>query len=182
MKRTTMTTVLASAATVAAGLTLATPATASTTAGGYAGYVTSASGVAVGKAEQFSGNRHQVVLDTVNGYVANGGYIRSYYCPSGATISSSWASSKCTWRSTFTLSNFAQNNETTLVGRVSSTGNSAVQGPPVLAKSRTSTASRVVDLNLSIYRMSEGGQPFWVKGHVNGAPLQLDRDGSFGRL
>lgn len=88
----------------------------------------------MGKAEGFAGNRHQVVLDTVNGYVTKGSYIRSYYCP------------------------------------------------PVLAKSRTSTASRVVALNLSIYRMSEGGQPFWVKGHVNGAPLQLDRDGSFGRL
>lgn len=183
MKRTTITTVLASAATVVAGLGLAAPASASTTAGGYNGWTTTTSNVAVGKAEGFAGNRHQVVLQTVNGYVAKDSYIRSYYCPSGATISPTWASSKCTWRSTYLLSNFEQNGESGLIGRVSSTGASATQTNLVTAKSRNSSKRAQVVVNLKIYRMAEGGQPFWVKGTVAGAPLQAGtRDGRFGRL
>ena len=81
------------------------------------------------------------------------------------------------------LSNFEQNGETALIGKVSSTGASATRANLVTAKSRKSSKRAFVPVNLSIYRMSEGGQPFWVKGTVAGAPLQVGgRDGAIYKI
>ena len=79
------------------------------------------------------GNRHQVRLRTDNGKVS--GFIRSFYCPSGATVSPRWASSRCTHRQTIYLKNQGGNK----VGWVSSTGNSATQRGYLMGTSGSSS-------------------------------------------
>lgn len=71
--------------------------------------------------EPIRGNRHQVRLRTDNGIVS--GYIRSWFCPTGASVSPTWVSSRCTHRQTIWLKNLNRHK----VGWVSSTGLSARQ-------------------------------------------------------
>lgn len=68
------------------------------------------------------GNRHQVRLRTDNGRVS--GFIRSFYCLSGASVSPRWASARCTHRQTIWLKNTPDNP---WVGWVSSSGTRATQ-------------------------------------------------------
>lgn len=74
------------------------------------------------------GNRHQVKFRTDNGVVS--GFIRSYYCPTGATVTPRWASSRCTHRQTIRLENYAGP-----VGRVSPTTKSAIQSGDFMGRS-----------------------------------------------
>lgn len=153
-----------SAAAVLGGLATASPASAATT--GYANAVTKSSSVVTGKIAGFAGNRHQFVLTTVEGKVASGSKIRSYYCPSGASISPTWASSKCTLRSSYAVRN---SYVTWNIGSISSTGRSATQLGPVMASSST----RSIDLGVELKLFRQDGDPTTLQGTVGNAPLQV---------
>lgn len=92
------------------------------------------------------GNRHQIKLRTDNGTVT--GFVRSWYCPSGANVSPRWASSRCTHRQTITLMNQSGHK----VGWVSSTGRSATQQDYLMGK----RGSRVwpFDADFTLYATS----------------------------
>lgn len=127
MKR--MLSTIATTALCAAGLAVAAPAQAATTIEDppTSHHKYAQSEVVVGGAwtvefgGPIKGNRHQIKLRTDTGVVS--GFVRSYYCPSGANISPRWASSRCTHRQTITLKNQGSHK----VGWVSSTGASATQ-------------------------------------------------------
>ncbi|OAB86634.1 hypothetical protein AWH69_09195 [Janibacter melonis] len=93
------------------------------------------------------GNRHQVRLRTDNGVVS--GFIRSWYCPTGASVSPRWASSRCTHRQTIWLKNLDGHR----VGRVSSTGRSATQSDYFMGVS--GSRSWPFDADLTLFATSE---------------------------
>lgn len=81
-----------------------------------------------GAADFERGNRHQVKVVTTGGQVS--GYIRSYFCPTGATVTDRWASSKCVHRGTARAVSGSRITGGELDGPmqwISSTGKSALQ-------------------------------------------------------
>lgn len=162
---------------LAAGLAAASPASAVSTEGGVA--TTGSSVVVAGALDGFRGNRHQLNLTTGDGMVHSTSTLRSYYCPSGASITPTWASVKCTHRATYKLSNFAQNNETSTIGRISSTGKSATQKAPVNARNTRSGRTTTIGVNLSLF--GQINQSARVTGRVHTQTLQsTHRYGIFG--
>lgn len=104
--------------------------------------------------KRLPGNRHQLHLATHAGKVQ--GALRSYFCPAGASVTPTWASSRCTHRYTYKLTNFRQDGETSLVGRISSTQRSAAVRGPVVLRSATTGRSWLVgsDIALTKYQSS----------------------------
>lgn len=180
MQRTITSTVLA-AASVLGGVAIAAPATADTDPSDYTNQRTSSQTVAHGTIDGLRGNRHQVRLYTWEGKVMNS-RVRSYYCPSGATITPTWISSKCVLRSTYSLTNFRQNNETSHIGRVSSTGRSATQIAPVLAKNSSTGKSLVLGSDIKLYSRVDGDGVGYVSvsGTFGGRGFGEQRLGDFG--
>lgn len=103
--------------------------------------------VAIGKLDSFQGNRHQVVLNTAGGSVQSTSRVKSYYCPSGASITATWVSSKCVLRSTHSIG-FVDGSP---IGRISSSGQSASQRGWVRLVSTATGRSTVVWSQLSLY-------------------------------
>ena len=60
-------------------------------------YLTST--VVEGSLEGTPGNRHQIVVDRSQRDTVDG-WVRSWSCPEGATVTMTWASSSCTYRLT----------------------------------------------------------------------------------
>lgn len=180
MKR-IITTTLTAAATVLAGIAVTGPASADTRPSDYTNHRTSSQFVAHGTIDGLRGNRHQVRLYTWEGEVSSS-RVRSYYCPSGATITPTWVSSKCVLRSTYSLGNFTQNRETGLIGRVSSTRRSATQSGPVLA-TNSSTGKKLLlssDVKLYSYVNGDGVGNVKVQGTFGGRGFGATRLGDFG--
>lgn len=112
------------------------------------------------------GNRHQLLLRTDNGRPA--GTLRSYYCPTGASISPTWASSRCTYRHTITLQRTGDS-----VGWVSSTGLSGTQKG--LVQGYRSSGYNPFDANLTLKAtepVTDDGDgtfySFWAPARVTG--------------
>lgn len=112
------------------------------------------------------GNRHQLLLTTDNGEPY--GALRSYYCPSGASISPTWASSRCTYRHTITLEDSGDS-----VGWVSSTGLSGTQKG--LVQGYRSSGYNPFDANLTLKAtepVTDDGDgtfySFWAPAKVTG--------------
>lgn len=78
-------------------------------------------GMLLGSVEYERGNRHQVHLTSTSDEVS--GFIRSWYCPSGVTVTPDWVSSRCTHRGTMRVVGPASER----FHRVSSTGLSGRQ-------------------------------------------------------
>ena len=157
-----------SATAVAAGLAAAaTPAQAQTSELANSTY---SEAVVVGSIYGFRGNRHQFALSTTYGNIDSGSKIRSWYCPSGASITPNWASSRCTLRSTYKLVNFVEEGYPYDIGTVSSTGRSAQQIGEVRGKSVNSTAQRDLWVELSIF--AHEGDPYELRGTVGDRSLQ----------
>ena len=120
------------------------------------------------------GNRHQVRLTTDNGVVS--GSMRSYYCPAGASVSPTWASSRCVHRQTMTFENFERQK----VGRVSSTALSAKQEGLIVG--RRGTDRWPIEPDFTLYAsgpVTDDGDgtfySFWreatVSGSLSGRPI-----------
>lgn len=169
MRRTIATTAVTLAVT---GL-LALPASAAPTDDSGDRY-TQTFGVVEGSLSFTKGNRHQLVVkaatDPRTGDTEATGYLRSYYCPSGATITHRWASSACTWRSTHAVT-AAQDG----FSRVSSTQLSARQGGEITLRSSAGSSYRLpVDL---VLRQSSNPGGEWyrlatVSGNVSATPYR----------
>lgn len=123
-----------------------------------------------------SGNRHQLHLVTDNG--VSSGYMRSYYCPSGASVSPDWASSRCTYRQRIELSRWPGFS----VGRVSSTSSSATQKGNLYG-TRGSRGQWPFEADLTLYAtgepMDDGDGTFYsfwreadrIQGRFQGTPI-----------
>ena len=137
--------------------------------------------VAQGAIDGLRGNQHQVRLYTWQGTVMNS-RVRSYYCPSGASVTPTWASSKCALRSTCSLRNFAQNNETSHIGKVSATRRSATQSGPVLATNSYTGKSLLLSADVKLYSHvnSDGVGDVKVQGTFGGRGFGATRFGDFG--
>lgn len=121
------------------------------------------------------GNRHQLRLTTDNGVAS--GYLRSFYCPSGASVSPTWASSRCTHRQTIRLQRWPGFD----VGWVSSTGLSATQRGNLYG-ARDGRVRWPLESNLTLYAtgyaMDDGDGTFYswwreasVRGTFAGLPI-----------
>lgn len=72
------------------------------------------------------GNKHQLRISSTGSQVT--GYVRSYFCPTGATVTDKWASSKCVHRGTARLTagyRLVQSEPAGSPQWISSTGRSA---------------------------------------------------------
>lgn len=86
-------------------------------------------GVIQGKISAERGNQHQVVLSSTDRSVS--GHIRSWYCPTGVKVTSTWAPKSCTHRGTMKALDAGRFDDDNNISRdihwVSSTGKSARQ-------------------------------------------------------
>lgn len=140
---------------------------------------TASSVVVVGSLEGFTGNRHQFTLSTSDTVVDSTSIMRSYYCPAGASITPTWVSAKCTHWATYTLSNFTQNNETSPIGQISSTGKSATQKARINATKVGSSLPLTIGVTISLY--GQPGHAASVTGTVHSRGLQATpRYGGYG--
>lgn len=170
MKLSRTTAAVISAVATIGGLALSTPAGAApvTSTGSYENAYTQSRSVVVGKINGVAGNRHQFVLKTLDGKIT-WGKMNSYYCPSGANITVTWASTHCVKRSAKSLRTFRQNDESASVGWISSTERSATQFGPVIARDSATSRDMLIGVNLTMYRTD--GQTR-LTGDVVGQPLQ----------
>lgn len=168
-----------SIAAAAATLALAAPAASAaptgeaTTSARTPAYVTSA--VVSGTIEGVPGNRHQVVVDRSH-RAQPGGWIRSFSCPEGATVTMSWASSRCTHRLTQDL---RLRSGTTATERLSSTTRSVTVSAAMVGVNRDNGYKRSLPLSLSVVAakdadvVEEAGARFWdpstARGTIGGA-------------
>lgn len=120
------------------------------------------------------GNRHQVHLKTDNGEVS--GHMTSYFCPTDASVSPTWASSKCIKRQRIDFETVDGHP----VGWVSSTGRSATQ-KGFFAGVRTS-GRNMLEPSFTLYSTSDilddGNEDFYsfwsqarAQGSMSGVPI-----------
>lgn len=173
---TTAATALVGAALVAGSVSAASAAPGAPGAPGAwgDGHSTITSGGVVRSTVPFAqGNRHQVRLTTTD--TSTEGYVRSYYCPTGATVTSTWASSRCTHRGTAKVvsSVRVRTNGTTTsdIHTVSSTGLSGWQDGLIgLRTAGGRHADMAVELTFSAQTRGPGTSSASVRGFVSPIP------------
>lgn len=165
-------TALTLGAALAGGASAAPPGPAAAAVSSHHRYATSGVVLTGGFNNEFGpalrGNRHQVRLTTDNGVPK--GWVRSFYCPSGASVTPTWASSRCTHRQTIYLKRMNR----TKVGWVSSTSLSATQKGQVLGQRGSSLWP--LEPNFTLYAtsapMDDGDGTFysyWREARVTGS-------------